>query len=179
MTNPTQEQKMEALRKKARMLGIQYNANIGYDKLKEKVDAKLAEQPDVDPVVSNPEELNEGARRAAKVKEANKLERVIITCFNPNKKDWPGEIFSVGNTYIGQVKKYVPFDTPWHVPAIILKRIEKAEFQTFETYNVGNGKKSKRGKLVKAYGVERLDPLSMEELEELAKIQVATGRTQD
>lgn len=45
-TTKTEEELMEALKKKADLLGIKYGVNIGFAKLKEKLDLFLAEQDD-------------------------------------------------------------------------------------------------------------------------------------
>lgn len=175
-----QEKVMFSLKEKANMLGITYHPNIGEEKLRAKIAEKLADQPSVDPMTTGEiktgkKELTEGQKLVKRKKEASKLERVIITSFDPNKKEWEGEIFSVGNSKLGMFKKYIPYGIEWHVPAIILKTIDDKQVQSFYKTKV-NGKTVTRSRLIKAYGIERLDPLTTQELQDLAKAQAASGR---
>ncbi len=43
-------------------------------------------------------------RRMRLIREANSLVRCRISCMNPAKKDWPGEIFTVSNAVVGTVR---------------------------------------------------------------------------
>jgi hypothetical protein len=54
-------------------------------------------------------------------REALSLVRVNITCKDPMKTSWTGELFSAGNDVIGSVTKYVQFNTEigYHLPRII------------------------------------------------------------
>lgn len=180
MTQPTPEQVMFSLKEKAKSLNISFHPNIGEDKLREKINEKLNDQPKEDPVstgeVPITKELSSSAKLAAKRKAASKLVRVIITSFDPNKKEWQGEFFSVGNAKIGQFKKFIPYGVEWHIPTIMLNLIEDKKMQTFYTVKDGRGKNIRKSKLIKAYGIDYLDPLTSEELAELASIQSKTGR---
>ena len=46
---------------------------------------------------------------------------------NPAKKEWTGEIMTVGNRVIGSVKKFIPFnaDDGWHVPYIMYEQLRE------------------------------------------------------
>ena len=92
---------------------------------------------------------------------------------NPAKKEWEGEIFSCGNTTVGSFTKYVPFnaDDGWHVPEMIYKMIRDRQCQVFYTVTDDKGNKIRRGKLIREFAVEKLPPLTPEELHELAQRQ--------
>lgn len=106
-----------------------------------------------------------------------KLVRVNVTCLDPMKKEYLGEIFTVGNDVIGSVRKYIPFNTTdgWHVPKIILDQLKEKECQIFNTIKDDRGNNIRTGKTIKAYVIQELPPLSEEELKELAKVQQAQG----
>jgi hypothetical protein len=182
------EDELESLKARADTMGVQYHPSIGLDKLKEKVDAKMAEQapaPEPEPTVApapkmvqKPTEAPKPAVSAARQKrrEAAALVRISITCMNPNKKEWEGEIFCVSNSVVGTIKKYVPFNTEWHVPQFILNMIEARKCQVFQAVKRG-GKKVREGKLIHEFSVSRLPPLSGKELKDLAQRQAMANGT--
>lgn len=171
---------LQALKNKADMLGVTYHPSIGIEKLKEKVDAKMADLPTEDPVDDGSiNGMSPGEYKVHKRKEAGELVRVVITSMDANKKDWPGEIFSVGNGQVGFFKKYVPYGHAWHVPRIILNTIESKRTQIFVPIIDSKGNKTKEPRLVKAYTVDVLPSLTPDELGELAKVQAASGRIED
>ena len=175
---------LTALKARADMMGIPYHSSIGVEKLRAKIEAKLNDQPDPDaidkvaldkPVVG----MTEGMKRKKAQEEALKLVRVNITCMNPAKREWEGEIFTVGNDLVGTVKKYVPFNTTdgWHVPAILLQMIRERECQIFVTERAKNGVNVRTGKQIKEFAVDVLEPLTPAELKELAQRQAMAAGT--
>lgn len=156
---------LATLKARADMLGIKYHPSISLEKLREKVSASLA-----------PEEKAAAAPavdRAELQRKASELVRVRVTCMNPAKKEWEGEIFTVGNSVVGTFKKYVPFnaDEGWHIPRIILDQIKARECQVFVTVKGPRGNTTRQGKLIKEFAIEILDPLTEEELHDLAQRQ--------
>lgn len=109
--------------------------------------------------------------------DANKLVRVNVTCMNPNKRQWKGEVFTVGNKVIGTIRKFVMFDTPegFHVPEVILNVMEGKQCQVFVDVVLPGGKKTKKGKLIPEFSIKRLDALTKEQLDDLAKRQAMSG----
>lgn len=106
-------------------------------------------------------------------REASKLVRIRMTCMNPAKKEWAGEIFTVGNALIGTIKKFVPFNNEegYHVPQIMLDMIQDRKCQIFVAGKSKNGIGMRTSKLIKEFAVEVLPPLTTEELHELAQRQ--------
>jgi hypothetical protein len=103
-----------------------------------------------------------------------------VTCMNPNKREWEGEIFTTGNMVVGTFKKYVPFETVWHVPQIILTMMRQRKCQVFHTVtDKRTGTKSRRGKMVNEFAVEVLPELSDTELQDLAQRQAMANGTAD
>ena len=137
-------------------------------------DQKEAEQ-EVAPAVEK-EESKMPNRREMK-KEQLKLVRVRITCMNPTKKEWEGEIVTVSNALVGTVKKYIPFSAEdgWHVPQIILNFLKEREYQHFYIAKDDRGNKVPKGKNMKEFAIEVLPPLTKKELEDLANRQAMAG----
>ena len=162
----------EALKAQANALGISFHPNIGKATLKEKVDKfRLEQEKDqVEIVTAKPREpavTKEALARA----EALKLVRVEITCMDPSKSEYEGEIFSAGNSVVPTQKRYVPFAVPWHVPQIIFNMIEAKEYLGFISKKVPGGASSKEKRLTKTYAVRVLDPLTPQELKDLGQRQ--------
>ena len=164
---------IESLRARADQLGIEYRHNTGVAKLRKLVDAKLSPVEEVvEPVRST--KLSMSQLIVEKRKEAAALIRIRITCMNPNKKNWEGEIFSVGSAKLGTFKKFVPFDAPdgWHVPNIIYNMIKERKCSVFHTSTSPSGAKTRKSKLVPEFSIEILSPLTPEELRNLTRQQV-------
>lgn len=180
-TQDVTQDELTALKARADQLGISYHPSIGVDKLREKVNAALA---DTDAATSAGEQAEQTETKAAPGKltrkqEAAKLVRVRITCMNPNKREWEGELFTAGNTVVGSFTKFVPFDVEWHVPQIILNMIKQRQCQVFYTTKDGRGNRIRKGKLIKEFAVEILPPLTEKELKELAQRQaMAAGNAE-
>lgn len=164
------------LRQRLATMGINPSPNTGLDKLRKMLTDALNGDKPADPKEDGPtldKERDEtrGQMAARLRREASVQKRVRITCMNPNKREHQGELFTVSNNFVGTFKKFVPFDTPWHVPDIILKQIRSREYQTFVTKKAPNGAKIRVGKLVKEFAIEELPPLTEEELKDLAAQQ--------
>ena len=109
--------------------------------------------------------------------DALRLIRIRLQCMNPAKKEWEGEIISVGNSVVGTVKKYIPFnaDEGWHVPRILLDTLQDRQCQVFTTVKSKNGINVRKGKLIKEFAIEILPPLTQDELKELAQRQAMSA----
>lgn len=186
------------LKARADLMGLSYHPKIGVDTLRAKiaeamaatgapkVTAEHAEEtaamatfegtvtlsPTPAPAADAPE--TEGQKRRRLKNEALKLVRIRLTCMNPAKKEWHGEIFTVGNAAIGTVKKFVPFnagDDGYHVPNAIYKVLRDRQCQVFYTERSKAGINVRKGKMIKEFAIEVLPPLTPEELHELAQRQ--------
>lgn len=141
---------------------------------------KAKEAPVVTRELTPQEKVN--AARAAAREEAMKMVRINVTCMNPLKKEWPGEIITVGNNLVGTVSKFVPFDTVdgWHVPNIIYLFLKERQFQQFSAKKVPKGHPSSRvTKLVREFSIEVLDPLTEKELAALKQRQLMAKNAQE
>jgi hypothetical protein len=175
------QDELATLKARADMMGLTYHPSIGIAKLREKVtaaleaDSKSAASEDSEASVAEPESTEEtvSQRRARKRREANELIRIRLTCMNPAKKEWEGEIIAVGNATVGTFKKYIPFnaDDGWHVPRIIYEQLIQRQCQIFTSTQDSRGNSIRKAKLIKEFAIEVLPPLTPEELEELARKQ--------
>lgn len=164
---------IKALQEKCDELGIKYHHMHGEQKLRELIDAHEVESaPEIpeEPVVPIPAEQFRRERQAYHKKEANRLVRCRIQCLDPQKKDWPGEMISVGSAKLGTFKKYVPFNTgqPWHVPKIIFDMLKERQCSFWYTYTNKLGHKLRRAKQGNAFALEVLPPLTPEELKNMS-----------
>jgi hypothetical protein len=190
MTNEIEQQQpaeavtdeLASLKARADLMGIKYHPNVGVDKLRAKINNHLNKGPssldddeDVTALqnkskeyVSSKEFRDEEFR--LRKQNAASLIRIRVTCMNPSKKDWDGEIISVGSARIGTFKKFVKFNTEdgWHVPFIIYQYLKERKFSSFYTEKDHMGQPVRKSKLVNEFSIEVLPALTKEELKELA-----------
>ena len=170
---------LENLKSRAEKLGVKFHPSISAEKLREKIKAaqtegegSVGEQPEVKSATGANEE-SPAAKKLRLKREALKLVRVRITCMNPAKKEWEGEIITVANNAVGTVKRYVPFNIEdgWHVEHILLEQLRERQCQIFVSEKDSRGNKVRKGKLIREFAIEVLEPLTEEELAELAQRQ--------
>ena len=169
---------LENLKVRADKLGVKFHPSISADKLREKIKAAQAEGEgqagsDEPKVATGTDEESPAAKKLRLKREGLKLVRVRITCMNPTKKEWEGEIFTVSNNTVGTVKRYVPYNAEdgWHVEQILLNQLRERQCQIFVTEKDSRGNKIRKGKLIREFAIEVLDPLTEEELHDLAQRQ--------
>lgn len=174
---------LNMLKDRARMMGINHSNNISVAALKAKIEAKMNNEVEQDEEVEAinplaPEVQPDVSPRQALINEAMKLIRIRITCLDPKKKDLKGEIHTVANEVIGNVRKFVPYgegsENGYHVPNVIYKRLKRSQFQQIRTFKV-KGQIQVEHKWVKEFAIEVLDPLTPEEIARLAAAQSAAG----
>lgn len=162
MTETTKTE-LQLLKEQADTMGIEYASNVTIKTLKAKITEKLSE--------STVDEVNE--TYAELEKDNLKLVNIIVTPMDSSRVNWQGEIFSVGNSVLGTVTKFVPFGKAWLVPAILVKHIKAKQFQQLIPRKGSKGEDWVESRIVNAYGVQELPMPTKEEIEELAKIQSA------
>ena len=128
------------------------------------------------PMTDDEFQLMQGNQRK---KDINRLVRIRIQCMNPLKKEWPGEIISVGSAKMGTFKKFIPFtaDEPYHIPQIMYEELMSRKCTVFTTKSLPNGQKVRKGKLIAEFAIEVLAPLTAAEIKDLAQRQaMAAGQ---
>lgn len=176
---PEQKDELAILKARADLLKIPYSNNISLAKLKERIEKHMAKDEDE---VDEIEEVVEtkAALRTRLIKEATCLIRVRVTNMNPAKAAFPGEIFTVANSMVGTIRKFIPYgagtEAGYHIPYAIYEMIKRKKF-TLTKKEVGpNGSPVFNKYERKEFAIEVLDPLTPEELQKLAAEQAATGR---
>ena len=175
------QDELATLKARADMLGISYHPSIGVEKLKAKIEAKLSDTPEEPEEPEEPAPVQapvvavetEGQKRQRLRRQAAELIRIRVTCMNPAKREWEGEIITAGNSAVGTFKKYIPFnaDEGWHVPRIIYNQLVERECQVFVSTKDGRGNSIRKGKTIKEFAIEVLPQLTQKELDELARRQ--------
>lgn len=193
MTELTKEQEeLNILKKRAESLGINFGAQIGAETLRERIAAKLEEDAEKqnleepkEPVKKTPRELRaerkineaepetKNQRKARLRREASKLVRVKVVCYDPKKRNHKGDFFSVSNSAIGSFRRFIPYNNQagWHVEQVFVDLLREKEFQSFEHDTDSRGNDIKRAVLSPAYSVEILPNLSVKELKDLQQRQ--------
>jgi hypothetical protein len=182
---------LEALKERAKELGVKHHHNAGEAKIQEAIDAHLAENaqaelaeefsqpvnknhidPDTGKIVPMTSEEYRAKYLPDRKKNMNRLVRCRITCMNPAKREWEGEIISVGSAKHGTFKKFVPFDgREWHIPKVIFDEMKSRQCTIFHTVTDARGQKIRKGRLIDEFAIEVLPPLTPKELEQLKKEQ--------
>ena len=181
MTDEISKDELSVLKARADQMGISYSKNIGVEKLRARIEAAFGDSEPVEEAPKKAAKETEGQRRNRLRKESSALVRVRVTCMNPNKREWQGEIFTVSNSVVGTFRKYVPFNAEdgWHIPEIIYQQVKARKCQVFKTVNGPRGEKIRKGTLIPEFSVEVLPPLTKEELADLAKRQAMAGGIED
>lgn len=197
---------LESLQARADLMNLKYDKRLGLEKMRELVNtAVLAETPPLpnleEPVVETPvvntavtvdqlaaaisavpevpqvETLSE--KRYRLKQEARKLVRVHIMNMNPARKDWECETYSVGNNFIGNITRVVPFNTDWHIEQALLNALQERECTIFrEKKDQSTGQMVKRMVKIKELQIAVLPPLTEKEIRELAQRQAMAAGTE-
>lgn len=176
MTDINEE--LTELKQRADLMGIKYSNNIGIDTLKAKINERLEAANLVKDAHKNKVELRKKLQD-----EQLRLIRIKLQVMNPAKQAWRGEIFTVANSVIGTVKKFVPYNPKfytngYHVPYCIYKMLKDKTFLHIKTEEK-NGKTEITKEFIPEFSIQELPALTKEELEELALAQAAGNRIGD
>jgi hypothetical protein len=176
---------LDLLKDRARLMGIVFSNNIGIETLRQKIEDKMNGEPEKQEVTTNPLVQDTPAKSKMTMREellsvAMKLVRVRITNLDPKKKDLPGEIFTVANEYIGNVRKYIPYgeqsDDGYHIPQCIYDQLEARKFLNIRTIKDSRtGAPRVSTSWAKEFALEVLPQLTRAELDKLAAAQKAAA----
>lgn len=171
---------IENIRSRLNLMQVRFSPKAGVERLREQLKEALGTPEEVSDIAERAETLtdaNTGFYGEAltsdqyKSREANSLKRVIVSCLNPNKKRLQGDYFDVGNSVDAPKRKYVLFDTEYHVPNIILDFIKEKKCQIFIKGTDEKGREIQKSKEIYEYNVVDLEPLTKEELDKLRTVQ--------
>ena len=186
-----QQDERDMLMKRAQTLGLKVSGNIGLDTLRQRISDHLNDIPqkkddedEDDKPVAKAAAVETYSQKLKRMKdEHTALIRVRITCMNPHKSEWTGEIFTVANKYLGTIKKFIPFgeatDKGYHIPKILYEEMKRRKYQAIRTVRRDGidviVPESIRE--VPEFSIEVLPPLTPKELDDLRISQAQTGST--
>lgn len=179
-------EELEFLKETARQLGIKFSNNIGIEALSEKISVFQAELAEQEKAKNQPKEVPQGkAAQAAALRrmiqaDALRLVRVRINNLDPKKNELKGEIITVGNDYVGTIKKMVPYgkatDGGYHIPWILYKYLKNKEYLVVRSTTHPVTKQiTTETSYEREYSVEILDPLTDAQMKTLAQKQLAAS----
>ena len=94
---------------------------------------------------------------------------------NPNKRDWVGENITTGNSIIGTVRKFVPYNCEaaesYHLPKIIVDVLRGRQFLQIRGIKSNSGA-TQNSYYVPEFQIAELPPLTKAELDALAQEQL-------
>lgn len=183
-----QVSELDLLKQQAQMMGIEFSNNIGVETLRKRIadamaaNKEAAEQTQETEVVATgkPTEKVKSLRQTIVDREM-RLVRCRIYNMDPLKKDKPGDIFTVANRYLGTVRKFIPYgeqtDGGYHIPYCLYKLLKSRKFVQIKVKKDPDnpGREIVTTRDVREFNIEILDPLTKEDLKDLAQAQLAAG----
>lgn len=169
------KEERSVLIKKLKEFGIIAGPNSSLAQLRERYNKELEAQQ------TEPEEKDTGIVSGTDFfgpmwDNSTRLIRVEIRNRNPEKLNLNGEIFTVGNEFF-DVTKYVPYklNKPYHIPFILYMYLLNKKFFAKHTEEDPQHKGITRVRTVeeREFDIKVLDPLTPEEIKELAAVQQA------
>ncbi len=119
---------LEELKTKLDEMGVKYHHKAGLDTLTELYNEALEKQEEEEPVKEEKKPLT----RKQKRDYALELIMCNITCMDPTKKDWQGEIITGGNSITGTVRKFIPYNCAraeyYPIPRILLDALKSRTY---------------------------------------------------
>lgn len=162
------QDELETQKAQAELLGVEVTEEDTAESIAEKI-VKAVNSDKSHNVVEEKVSLTTKMTETAK---AHALVRCRITCLNPTKSAFEGEIFTVGNDFIPPIRRYVPFNKVWHVEAFLLEVIKGRTFlympqKPATSGSQGFGSDFQQRELRPEFSVEILPQLTEEELEQM------------
>lgn len=161
-----------SLKQRLDMMGVKYHHKAGVETLRKLLQDAL-NPPVEEEAVPTARTQKMSARKEALLK-ATALIRCQITCMNPHKRDWQGEIFTAGNGIIGTVKKFVPYNceaaNSFHIPRILVSAMRDRKYLQTRSIKTTSGARQESF-YVPEFVVVELPPLTKAELDQLAQDQ--------
>ena len=173
---------------RAALLGLTIHPQAKNETIAAKIAAKLKDEPDSEAAAAEgaqatPEAVVGTAPAAPaigadgkEIHPAKRLSRVIITCNDPQKADQTGDIISVSNGEVGNLRFYFHFNKPWHVPHIILETLKESKLFLHSSRRDGRDVVTRE---VPRYNIQYLEPLDEKGLERIASKQAAALASED
>lgn len=164
---------LDLLRERADQMGIKYDGRTGVETLRERIDAVLGNTP-AEPTKTK----NAMSARQQAYNEAMKLVRIRLSCMDPAKNEHPGEMVTICNDVVGDIKKYIPYkeefyENGYHVPNIVYLFLKERRYAAIKSTNGPKGIQVSHV-MAPVYNIEVLPQLTPDELEALKAQQAAS-----
>ena len=178
----TNELDLEAVRAKAKELGVPYHPAQKAETIQANIDKFLVEQASGVVLPATTTDAAAPAAENATETEAEELARlqaealalipVTVTSMDPADASLTAAIISVGNAKLGQITKAIPFGYKWFMPRILLDDMEERTFIRNAMIPVpGTGTERLETQHIKKYAIQYHPLPTAEELAQLAKAQ--------
>lgn len=165
---------------RAQLMGLTIHPNAKNDTIAAKIAAALADKPDPETgkqeTAPKPDVVADEEPKAKEIHPAKRLYRVLVSCNDPQKADQTGDILSVSNGDVGNIRFYVHFNKPWHVPHIVLETMKESKLFLHSSRKDGREIITRE---VPRYNIQYLDPLNDKQRERIAAKQAAALATED
>ena len=165
---------------RASLMGLSIHPNAKNETIAAKIAAKLKDDPETPadteadaPSAPTTEPLS---KKQKEMHPAKRLRRVIITCNDPQKADQTGDVVSVSNSVVGNLRFYFHFNKPWHVPEIVLDTLKESKLFLHSSRKDGREIVTRE---VPRYNIQELQPLDEKQRERIAAKQAAALATED
>jgi hypothetical protein len=165
------------LREQADKLGIKYSPNIGDATLQERVNQAIQEKAAEPKKVSSKE--TEGSKKARKRKEANRLVRVRVTCFDPTMKKKAGTYIMGSNSTVGTIRKFIQFNKPWFMPQLLVNIMRESMYQAWIPGKTKYGITQMISSIEPRYNVVDMPAMSTKEITDLRTQQALADNLGD
>lgn len=170
---------LAALKQRATQMGIQFRDNISLEKLRARVNEALeADAPEEEkedaPVTDGKETA--GQKRARLYAEQTALIRVVVRPNDQTKANHDGEFHRVSNKIVGTIGRMVSYNNEngWHIEKALYDSLKEKKLQRFRIVkDPVTRQESVIPELINQFNIEVLEPLTEEELEQLAQDQRA------
>lgn len=177
-------------KQQAHIRGIDFPQNIPTQKLKDLVQARIAEMDAKHSGSTGTRGRSTLERLAPEVlkniDQATALVRFRIDVLDPSRQDWTGMYVTAGNDNFSAVRRLIPFNAPvWHAERILVEVLKgmKYTYRKSERHprlrtHIDN---MSREKYLPCFKITELPPLTEEELKALAEQQAVnnTGQSED
>lgn len=164
----------QELKSRLDQMGVKYHHNAKVETLRSLLNKALKGEDEGEDKEVRPSKPTLAQIRARAMEEANRLVRCRITCMNPHKRDWQGEIFTAGNSFTGTIRKFVPYNCEhaesYHIPRIIVNAMRDRKYLQVRSIKTKSGA-TQESYFVPEFQIVELEPLTAEELAQLASDQ--------
>lgn len=170
----------ETLIDRANLMGLDFKGNISTDKLRTLVNGEIkpeiedAPEP-VKPVKGTMTQAQFDQKQLiAKRRQMSRLRRVVISCNDPQMKDWDTTPYMhISNALISLPKIVVPLNVDWHVQQAYIDLLKGQTCGIPVKAKDEKGRPITKRKSIKKYNIAFLDDLTNDELDELKAAQIS------